>query len=151
MADAHTKILGGHLNLSIVTPEAAAYDGPADLIVVPGHDGEVAFLPGHAPFVGLLGAGELRAHVPEGGTKRFFLVGGVVQVAAGEVSVLAESVTPVEALDLTKARVELEAAIARKGGDDEAEASRDRAILTARAKVRLAEHVAGGAPAHAAH
>lgn len=150
MADAHTKILGGHLNLSIVTPEAAAYDGPADLIVVPGHDGEVAFLPGHAPFVGLLGAGELRAHVPEGGTKRFFLVGGVVQLVAGDVSVLAETVTPLEALDPAKARAELAAAIALPGGDAEAEAARTRTIYNARVKLRLAER-AHGVPAHAAH
>lgn len=150
MADAHTKILGGHLNLSIVTPEVAAYDGPADLIVVPGHDGEVAFLPGHAPFVGLLGAGELRAHVPEGGTKRFFLVGGVVQLVAGDVSVLAETVTPVEALDVAKARAELAAALALPGGDAEAETARDRTIFNARVKLRLAERT-HGAPAHAAH
>jgi len=147
VADAHNKILGGHLNLSIVTPEAEAYDGPADLVVVPGHDGEVAFLPGHAPFVGLLGAGELRAHVPQGGMRRFFLVGGVVQVVAGDVSVLAETVTAVEALDAAKARTELASAIAAKGGEAEAEVAREKAIRTARAKLRLAERAHGGAPA----
>lgn len=127
------------MNLSIVTPEAAAYQGPADLVVVPGHDGEVAFLPGHAPFVGLLGAGELRCHVPEGGTKHFYLAGGVVQVVANDVAVLAETVTPVEALDATKVRAELDAALAAKGGEPDAEAAREKAIAAARAKLRLAE------------
>jgi F-type H+-transporting ATPase subunit epsilon len=83
-------VLGGHLTLSLVSPEGTLFEGPADLVVVPGHDGEVAFLPGHAPYVGLLGVGELRFRSPAGGTRRFFLTGGVVQVVENTVAVLSE-------------------------------------------------------------
>jgi F-type H+-transporting ATPase subunit epsilon len=136
------------MNLSIVTPETAAYDGPVDSVVVPGHDGEVAFLPGHAPYVGLLGAGELRCHVPQGGTLHFYLAGGVVQVADDTISVLAETVTAVGSLDATKVRAELEKALASPGGDAEAEAARTRAVAAVRAKLRLAERGAPGGNAH---
>ena len=152
MSDAaNHRVLGGHLNLSIVTPETTAYEGPADLVVVPGHDGEVAFLPGHAPFVGLLGAGKLRCHLPEGGTRHFFLAGGVVQVVGGDVSVLAETVTAVEELDATKVRAELEKALADKGGEADAESARAKAVAAARAKLRLAERGAHGGATPAAH
>jgi F-type H+-transporting ATPase subunit epsilon len=141
-------ILEGHIQLTIVTPEGSAFDGAVDTVVVPGYDGEVAFLPGHAAYVGLLGAGEMRCHVPQGGTHRWFLAGGVVQVVDDQVSVLADAVVPVASLDAAKARAELEAALATKATDEESEATRERAILAARAKLRLAERgVPGGAPA----
>jgi len=147
VASKEPHILGGKLSLSVVTPEVAAFEGPVDLVVVPGYDGEVAFLPGHAPYVGLLGAGELRAHLASGGTQHWFLAGGVVQVVDNAVSVLAESVMPVASLDLTKARVELEAAMALKAADEPTTLAKEKAVAAARAKVRLAERAAGGAVA----
>jgi len=131
-------ILGGKLHLTAVTPEATTYDGPADLVVVPAHDGEVAFLPGHAPYVGLLGAGELRFHAPDGGTKRFFLEGGVVQTADDVVNVLAEAIVAVEAIDAERARADLEAASRLPAGDDAQAKARDAALASARARLRLA-------------
>jgi F-type H+-transporting ATPase subunit epsilon len=135
----------GHLRLVAVTPETTVHDGAVDLVVVPGHDGEVAFLPGHAPYVGLLGAGEMRFHVPEGGTRHFFLQGGVVQTADDVVSVLADSIVPVEDLDEASARAELERALAAPATDDEALRARQRRADAARAKIRLATR--GTAPA----
>ena len=134
--------MGGHLTVRIVTPEATAYEGKADLVVVPSHDGETAFLPGHAPFVGLLGAGECRFHVPDGGTQHFFLAGGVAQVVDDVVTVLAEIVVPAAALDAAKAERELEAAIALPAGDPTKAAFREKAIGVARAKRRVAGRVA---------
>ncbi len=138
-------ILGGHLHLRIVTPEVSAYDGKADMVVVPGHDGEVAFLPGHAPYVGVLGAGELRFHDAEGGARHYFLEGGVVQVADDVVNVLAEVVRPLASLDLGAAQAELDAAIARPSKDEASAAARAKAIAAARAKVRLARRAQNGA------
>ena len=135
--------MGGHLTVRIVTPEATSYDGPADLVVVPSHDGETAFLPRHAPFVGLLGAGEARFHVPDGGTHHFFLAGGVVQVVDNVVTVLADTVVPAAALDPAKAQAELDAAIARPAATtDEQRAARAKAIEAARAKIRVAAKAA---------
>jgi F-type H+-transporting ATPase subunit epsilon len=142
--------MGGHLTVRVVTPEATVYDGPADLVVVPGHDGETAFLPRHAPYVGLLGAGELRFHVPGGGTERFFLAGGVVQTVADVVTVLADAVVPATALDPAKAEAELQAAKARPAKGAEEVAARAKAVDAARAKRRLDRHAHGGAVPHPA-
>jgi F-type H+-transporting ATPase subunit epsilon len=140
-------VLGGHLTVRIVTPEQVVYDGPADLVVVPSHDGETAFLPGHAPFVGLLGAGELRFHVPEGGLSRFFLAGGVVQTVENVVTVLAEAVAPAEQVNAAQAAADLEAARAMRAVTEDEVAARDRAVAAARAKIRVAARDASGAHA----
>ena len=128
--------MGGNIRLSIVTPEATAFSGQVDLVVVPGHDGEVAFLPGHAAYVGLLGSGELRFHEPVGGTRHYFLAGGVVQVVDNTVSVVAERVIPAASLD---------AALRLPSRNDAEIEARDRAVRTARAKLHVARRAAEGA------
>jgi F-type H+-transporting ATPase subunit epsilon len=125
------------LTVAVVTPEGMAYEGPASTVVVPGHDGEVAFLPGHAPFVGALGAGELRIETPQG-PRRFFLEGGVVQVMRDSVSVLAERATDAAAVDAEKARADLARALAERPAGDEAIAARERRATAARARLRVA-------------
>jgi F-type H+-transporting ATPase subunit epsilon len=143
--------LAGGLTLRVVTPEGAVYDGPVTVVVVPSHDGETAFLKGHAAFVGLLGIGELRYHAAGGGTAHYFLGGGVVQVVHDVVTVLAESVVAARALDTAKARTELDAASHLPTATDEQIATKTKALLTARAKLRIGGQAHGGAPAPAAH
>lgn len=142
---------GGGLTLRVVTPEGAIHDGPVETVVVPGHDGETAFLKGHAAYVGLLGIGELRFHAIGGETEHFFLGGGVVQVVHDLVTVLAESVVAAKALNPAKSRAELESAIHLPTATDDQIDAKAKAVLTARAKLRIAERAHGGAPAPAAH
>lgn len=144
-ADEHGKSSGGKLRLSVVTPERTVYEGAVDSVVVPGHDGEVAFFPGHAPFVGLLGVGELRFHAAAGDTQHHYLAGGVVQVVDDTVAVLAEAVLPVASLSAEKAQQELDAARALPAGDEVAEAARASAQLAARGKLRLAAKASSAA------
>lgn len=125
------------LAVTVVTPEGTAFDGAARSVVVPGHDGEVAFLPGHAPFVGALGAGELRISLGEQ-VLRFHLEGGVVQVLRGAVTVLAESVLPASSVDGARARADLERALAEPATGEEGARSRDRRLASARARLRAA-------------
>ena len=141
----HGGGLGGKIHLVVVTPERTVFDGAVDLVVVPGHDGEVAFFPGHAPFVGLLGFGELRFHKASGGTEHLFLGGGVVQVVDDRASVLAETVIPVASLSAEKAQQELDAAIEMPASDPETEAARTKAQQKARGQLRLARRPAPGA------
>jgi F-type H+-transporting ATPase subunit epsilon len=133
------------LTVSIVTPEGLAFEGPAASVVVPGHDGEVAFLAHHAPYVGALGHGELRVTPPGGAPRRWFLEGGVAEVAANAVTVLAERVLPVERIDVAKARADLAKAVADVAVTDAAREARDRAQASARARLRVAGST-GAAP-----
>jgi F-type H+-transporting ATPase subunit epsilon len=126
------------LRVSVITPEGRAFEGEAASVTLEAHDGQVAFLKGHAPFVGALGIGAL-AVTPQGGApRRWFLEGGVVQVADDQVSVLAERVVDVAALDAEAARKDLATALALVPTTDVAFAERDRALASARTRLRLA-------------
>ena len=47
-------------DLSLVTPEGPAYEGEAEMLIVPGASGEIGVLARHAPLVAMLKAGEIR-------------------------------------------------------------------------------------------
>jgi F-type H+-transporting ATPase subunit epsilon len=76
------------MQVTVISPEAAMFDGEADAVVAPAFDGEVGILPNHAPFMTLLGEGTLT--VRQAGTvSRFVVRGGVVD---NRVRVVAEHV-----------------------------------------------------------
>ncbi len=126
------------LNVAVITPEGAAYEGTASMVVVPAFDGEVAFLAGHAPFVGALGAGEMRVETPDG-EKQFYLEGGVVQVQDNDVAVLAEAVRSIEQLDPEAELEALKEALAIPATSATAQVERQRKAEAARARLRLAQ------------
>ncbi len=78
------------LELRVVSPSATVYQGTVSSVVLPAWDGRVGILPGHAPYIALLGAGMLEADLPGGGSVRFFVRRGVVKVEKNEVTVLSE-------------------------------------------------------------
>lgn len=77
------------MRVTLISPDRSVYDGEAQAVVVPAHDGLVGVLPGHAPFVALLGAGQLTVN-HGGGVSRYVVAGGFVQVADDVVRVVAE-------------------------------------------------------------
>jgi F-type H+-transporting ATPase subunit epsilon len=131
------------LSVSVVTPEGAAYEGQAARVVAPAYDGEMAVYPQHAPFVGVLGYGELRITSADGGaTAYYYLGGGVVQVADDVVSILAEHVMPAGEVDAGAAEADLQAALASEAsGTAEIEARLAR-MAHARARMRTAARAA---------
>jgi F-type H+-transporting ATPase subunit epsilon len=78
---------GKTLRLVVVTPEKAVLDVVADMVILPMYDGERGVQPGHSPFVGQLGPGELRLNINMS-TTRYFVDGGFAQVEGNTVNVL---------------------------------------------------------------
>lgn len=99
--------LKGKVRVTVVTPEKAAFDGIADFVVLPMYDGELGVLPGRAPLIGRLGAGELRLKTGTA-TTRFFVESGFVQVRNNVVTVL--TARAVKAGEVTAAHAEKAAA-----------------------------------------
>ena len=58
MADSHPKF-----DVALVTPDGPAFEGEAEMIVVPGAAGEIGVLARHAPLVATLKAGSTRIHL----------------------------------------------------------------------------------------
>ena len=128
----------GSIQVAVITPEGAAFEGQAQTVVVPAFDGEVAFYPGHAPFVGQLGQGEFRVVGADGTEQRFYLESGVVEVHDDQVTVLAEALVPVASLDASTEREALAAALAETAVGDEALDAREAKATAARARLRVA-------------
>lgn len=84
------------MHVFVVTPERALYDGEAASVIAPAYDGLVGVLPRHAPFLSLLGTGDLVLRTPEGEV-RFHVAGGFVQVVENVVRVVAEKAEPAAA------------------------------------------------------
>jgi F-type H+-transporting ATPase subunit epsilon len=79
------------MHVTVISPERALFDGAADAVIAPAFDGEVGVLPGHAPFLTLLGTGQLTLR--QGGTAtRFRVAGGFLQVVGDAVRVVADRV-----------------------------------------------------------
>src|SRR5437588_12705814 len=57
MADRH------RFDVSLVTPDGPAYEGEAELIVVPGQAGDIGVLARHAPLIATLKAGATRIYL----------------------------------------------------------------------------------------
>jgi F-type H+-transporting ATPase subunit epsilon len=79
------------LHVEIATPERLVVDRQADYAKIPGKDGEMGILPGHAALLSELGHGEL-AVTYGGKTESFTISGGYVEVRDNHVRVLADSV-----------------------------------------------------------
>lgn len=78
------------LSVRVVSPKRVVYEGEATALVAPAWDGQVGILPGHAPFLTLVGTGELTIRLPDGGAESFHLAGGVLKVLRDRTTILAE-------------------------------------------------------------
>src|SRR3954453_10125847 len=54
-------------SVSLVTPGGAAFEGEAEMVIVPGAAGEIGVLARHAPLIAMLKAGSTRIHLQTGG------------------------------------------------------------------------------------
>jgi F-type H+-transporting ATPase subunit epsilon len=80
----------GVLQVRVVSPEKIVFEGEAAALVVPAWDGMVGILPGHAPFLALVGVGPLTVEQRGGGSETFHVAGGALKVLANKVTVLTE-------------------------------------------------------------
>jgi F-type H+-transporting ATPase subunit epsilon len=80
------------MRVTVISPEAAVFDGEADAVIVPAFDGELGILPNHAPLMTTLGSGVLTVRVGDAAT-RFRVQGGFLQVVQNSVRILAEHVS----------------------------------------------------------
>jgi F-type H+-transporting ATPase subunit epsilon len=78
------------MNVRVVSPVETVFEGEVLSLVAPAWDGKVGILPGHAPYITLLGGGNLDMDLPGGASQRYFLNRGVMKVEGDQVTVLSE-------------------------------------------------------------
>jgi len=94
----------------LITPERMVLSADASQVLVPGFEGEFTVLPGHAPVISALRPGVVDAALADTRKVRVFVKGGLAEVDADRVTVLAERAIPVEAMDAETVAAELQTA-----------------------------------------
>ncbi|MDP3911940.1 MAG: hypothetical protein Q8Q14_16265 [Gemmatimonadales bacterium] len=81
------------MQVTIISAERSLFQGEADAVVAPAFDGQVGILPRHAPFMTLLGEGEVKLR--QGGSEtRFQVSGGFLQASANAVRIVTGTAVP---------------------------------------------------------
>ena len=130
-------MLPDSLNLAVVTPERQLIDETVTSVELPGLDGYLGILPGHAPLITELGVGQL-SYRKGLETRYAAVIQGFAEVLPDRVIVLAEVGERAEEIDVNRARAALERAERRLADRDPAETDWARATLALqRAVIRL--------------
>jgi F-type H+-transporting ATPase subunit epsilon len=133
MADSHPTF-----DVALVTPDGAAFDGEAEMVVVPGAAGEIGVLARHAPLVATLKAGSTRVHLGGNEVLEFATGPGFFKVELDRALALVDDAVNVREIDDDRARTQLEAAQAELEKVDAGESAADRWQLEQR--IRHAEN-----------
>jgi F-type H+-transporting ATPase subunit epsilon len=122
--------------LEIVTPEKRVVDTAATEVQIPGKNGYLGILPGHAPLITELSVGEVSFHA-EGGKQRLAVAWGFAEVLPDKVTILAETAERPSEIDVERARKAKERAEQRlTSGDTNVDVERTLGALH-KAETRL--------------
>ena len=80
------------MRIEIVTPDKKIFEGEIKSVRVPGKKGSFQVLKDHAPIVSTLESGPVIMVGPEGKETIYMISGGVIEVKANKIILLADSV-----------------------------------------------------------
>jgi F-type H+-transporting ATPase subunit epsilon len=84
------------VSFRLVMPERELLATEADMVVVPGSEGDFGVLPGHAPLISTVRPGVLEVFQGSKAEQRFLVVGGFAEVTPERCTVLADEAMPFE-------------------------------------------------------
>jgi F-type H+-transporting ATPase subunit epsilon len=87
-----------NFHFDLVAPEKLLFAGEVDQVDLPGSEGDLGVLAGHAPLVTTLRPGIIVVH-RDGGDMRVVVIGGFAEVGPAGLTVLADSAVPLEEFD----------------------------------------------------
>lgn len=136
------------IHVEVVSQERKVFEEPeADMVLVPGSEGEMGVLPNHAPVLTTLGFGELV--VRKGNAEeRFAIYGGVVDIRPDKVVVLAELAQSSFNLDLAAAEAARQRAndLLAKGLPEDERRDAVLELRKANLELRLVRKIRGRSP-----
>ena len=115
-------------DVSLVTPDGAAFEGEAEMMIVPGAAGEIGVLARHAPLVATLKAGSTRVYlnVDADEVQEFATGPGFFKVELDRAIALVDDAVNAKEIDDDRARRQLEEAQAELERLDRGESDADR-------------------------
>ena len=131
------------IHIELVTQERKVFEeAEADIVIVPGVEGEMGVLPNHAPVLTTLSFGELVVRKGEA-EESFAVYGGVVDVRPDKVVVLADLAESSYELELEQAQAARDRArqILEEGPPEDAYRQAELALRRANLAVRLSQKI----------
>jgi F-type H+-transporting ATPase subunit epsilon len=129
------------LLFELVSPERLVLSRPVEMVVIPGVEGDLGALPGHAPLISELRPGVIV--VFEGGQaeERIFVAGGFAEVAGERCTVLAEQAMAIGQIDRSAVEIDLRDAHddLQHSKDEHERIEAETAIAVAEAKLAALE------------
>lgn len=115
-------------DLSLVTPEGAAYEGEAEMVIVPGAAGEIGVLARHAPLVATLKAGSVRVYrsIEPEQMDEYAIGPGFFKVEQDRAIALVDDAVSASEIDADRAQRQLETARAQLEAIEAGDSSADR-------------------------
>jgi F-type H+-transporting ATPase subunit epsilon len=122
------------MQVELVSPERILYSGEAEMVIARTlGGGDLAFLAGHAPFLGALDIGVVRIQQPGGHEECAAVHGGFVEVSNNKVTILSDVAELASQIDVARAELAAQRAESSLRGENDAEAE----AAMRRAHVRL--------------
>ena len=87
------------IHFDLVSPERLLLSEDVDMVTIPGSEGYMGVMAGHAPLVSTLRAGMIDVQV-DGKDDRYFIRGGFAEISPAKITVLAEEALPMTEMDL---------------------------------------------------
>ena len=95
----------GAMRVEVVSPEKVLYSGEATQVITRTMEGgEIAFLPGHAAFLGALTENHTRIYLSDGTIQNLAVHLGFVEVGPDHVTILSDAAELEEDIDVARAR-----------------------------------------------
>jgi F-type H+-transporting ATPase subunit epsilon len=116
--------------VQLVSPEQILFEGDAEMVVCRALDGDIAFLPGHVPYLGVLDDDAVRIILPGDAVTAAAVHGGFVQMNGEKLVVLSDLAELKEEIDVPRAenaKLVAEEALARDPDDEDAQEALARA------------------------
>ena len=129
------------LNVQVVSPESVSYTGEASMVVARTVEGgDIAFQPGHIPFIGILQVWSVDVVKEDGSRDTFAVHRGFVQVSDTDITILSDVSEAKDEIDVPRAeRALAEAEQALSADADDAGAAHDKARAEVRIRVAAGE------------
>jgi F-type H+-transporting ATPase subunit epsilon len=125
------------MTVEVVSPEQVLFSGEATMVITRTFGGgEIAFLPGHAPFLGALVENHTRVFLADGSVADIAVHRGFVEVSGNKVSILSDTAELGPDIDVARAQEAKARAEERLRHQDDAEAI--SALSRADARLRAA-------------
>jgi F-type H+-transporting ATPase subunit epsilon len=121
------------MHVELVSPESIVFSGDSTMVVARTTSGEIAFLPGHIPFVGVLsGKSPVKIWLTDGSIRTVAVHSGFVEVSHDNVTILSDVAELADEINVPRAQAakdHAESRLRENADDADAQAALLRAEL----------------------